>query len=491
MILAIDQGTSSTTALVVTPDSDVIGRGNVPVSARYPLPGWVEQDGAELWTSVQRAAQLALADADHPELAGVGLANQRETIVAWDRRSGRPLAPAVVWQDRRTADRCEALKEDGWEGFIRSASGLPIDPYFSATKFEWMLTHCAAVREAAARGVLCLGTLDSWILWNMADGKHVTDASNASRTMLMELESRQWSTELIDLFGIPKTALPAIVHSTGKLGKTGPGIGLPAGIPITGVAGDQQASLFGHLAHDPGAIKVTYGTGAFLLQVAGQERPPDVDGLLTTVAWHLADGTTFAREGSVFVAGGLIQWLRDGLRLIDHAGQCDVLGRRVSNSGGAVVVPAFVGLGAPHWDPHARGAIFGLTAGVTSEHICRSALEAIAHQVADVLDLMEPDVTPLRVDGGAARSDLLLELQATITGRTVIRPSNIETTGLGAAYLAGIGAGVWSSPDEIRDRKAPDRTVVPKDGLEPVSRETWRDAVERSRYWASDGQAPT
>lgn len=488
MILAIDQGTSSTTALVVTADSAIAGRGNVPVSVHHPLPGWVEQDGAELWTSVQRAAQVALADAGNPELTAVGLTNQRETTVAWDRRSGKLLAPAIVWQDRRTADRCESLKTEGWERFIRSTTGLPIDPYFSATKYEWMLTHCAAVRETAARGVLCLGTLDSWILWNLAGGIHVSDASNASRTMLMDVESQQWSTDLTDLFGIPQAALPTIVHSTGEVARTGVETGLPAGIPITGIAGDQQASLFGHLAHDPGDIKVTYGTGAFLLQVAGENRPADVDGLLTTVAWHCAGSTTYAREGSVFVAGAIIQWLRDGLRLIDHADQCELLGRRVPDSGGAVIVPAFVGLGTPHWDPNARGAIFGLTAGVTSEHICRSALEAIAHQVADVLDLMEPSATPLRVDGGAAASDLLLELQAAITGRTVMRPSNIETTALGAAYLAGIAAGVWSTPAEIRNRRSPDRVVEPRDGLGPVSRETWRDAVERSLHWASAGR---
>ncbi len=489
MILAIDQGTSGTAAFVVAPDGTVAGQGRIPIAAHHPRPGWVEQDATEIWRSVQRAARLALADVGDPPLAALGLTNQRETAVAWDERSGRPLAPAIVWQDRRTAPRCEALREDGWDPRIRSLTGLTIDPYFSATAYEWMLASHHSVREAARRGTLRLGTVDAWIVWNLSGGAHVTDVSNASRTMLMDLRTQEWSAELLDLFDISRAALPMIVDSAGEIARTAPEAGIADGIPIAGVAGDQQAALFGHLAHAPGDIKVTYGTGGFLLQVAGEDRPEDVEGLLTTVAWRREGRVTFAREGSVFVAGAVIQWLRDGLRLISHAAECEVLARRVPNAAGAVIVPAFAGLGTPIWDPLARGAIVGLTAGVSAEHLCRAALEAIAHQIADVLDVMDPSDSPLRVDGGAAASDLLLELQASIAGRLVVRPAQLETTALGAAYLAGLAAGVWRTAEEIRQLRPPDRVIDSPGDLGAVSRDTWRAAVDRARRWAPSSEA--
>ena len=484
MILAIDQGTSGTAALVVAPDATVAGQSRVPIAAQHPRPGWVEQDATEIWRSVQRAARSALADAGNPSLAAIGLTNQRETAVAWDAVSGRPLAPAIVWQDRRTAPRCEALRADGWSARIESLTGLTIDPYFSATAYEWMLANHDPVRGAAERGTLRLGTMDAWILWNLTGGAHVTDVSNASRTMLMDLGTQTWCDELLELFGVPRAALPTIVESAGEIARTAPGSGLAADIPITGLAGDQQAALFGHLAHMPGDTKVTYGTGGFVLQVVGEERPPDIEGLLTTVAWRREGRVTLAREGSVFVAGALIQWLRDGLRLIPHAAECEVLARRVPDAAGAVIVPAFAGLGTPNWDPRARGTIVGLTAGVTAEHLCRAALEAIAHQIADVLDVMDPSDAPLRVDGGAAASDLLLELQAAIAGRAVVRPAQLETTALGAAFLAGLAAGVWDSTEEIRRHRPPDRVIEPSGDLGAVSRDTWRAAVDRARHWA-------
>ena len=484
MILAIDQGTSGTAALVVAPDATVAGQGRVPIAARHPRPGWVEQDAAEIRRSVQRAAQLALADAGDPPLAAIGVTNQRETAVAWDAVSGRPLAPAIVWQDRRTAPRCEALRDSGWGPRIQALTGLTVDPYFSATAYEWMLAHQDPVRDAAERGSLRLGTVDAWVLWNLTGGAHVTDVSNASRTMLMDLETQTWCDELLELFGVPRESLPTIVDSAGEIARTAEGSGVAAGVPITGLAGDQQAALFGHLAHGPGDTKVTYGTGGFLLQVAGEERPANIEGLLTTIAWSLGGRVTFAREGSVFVAGALIQWLRDGLGLIAQAAECEVRARRVPDAAGAVIVPAFAGLGTPNWDPRARGTIVGLTAGVTADHLCRAALEAIAHQIADVLDVMDPSDAPLRVDGGAAASDLLLELQAAIAGRPVIRPAQLETTALGAAFLAGLAAGVWDTPEEIRRQRPPDRVVEPRGDLGAVSRDLWRAAVDRARQWA-------
>ena len=483
VILAIDQGTSGTTALVVAPDATVVGRATVPLATCYPKPGWVAQDAMGIWYSVQAAARSALADAGHPALVAVGLANQRETAIAWDSRSGRPLAHAIVWQDRRSAGRCEQLRADGWQTRIRAVTGLTVDPYFSATAFEWMLAHCDAVRAAADSGHLRLGTVDAWIVWNLTGGVHRTDVSNASRTMLMDLDTQSWAGELLELFGISINMLPEIHESGGVAGRVSEDAGFAAGIPIAGVAGDQQAALFGHLSHAPGDIKVTYGTGAFLLQIAGTDRPPDVDGLLTTIAWCRNGRVTFAREGSVFVAGAVIQWLRDGLRLIEHASECEIQASRVADTAGTVIVPAFVGLGTPYWDASARGAILGLTAGVTAEHLCRAALESIAHQVADVLEVMELNGHPLRVDGGAAASDLLLKLQATIVGREIHRPATLEVTGLGVAYLAGLEVGVWRSTAELRRQRSRDRQFDPDPNLSVVSRARWREAVQRSRGW--------
>ena len=483
MILAIDQGTTGSTALVVSERAEILGRGYAPALSRYPRPGWVEQDAMQLLTSVHRAADAALADSGRPAIRSIGITNQRETAVAWSARTGRPLTPAIVWQCRRTSERCAELEAAGHAPTVRRLTGLVVDPYFSATKFGWMLHNVPDVATANGAGDLRFGTVDAWLIWNLTGGAHVTDASNGSRTALMDIGTATWSPELADLFDVPLDALPEIVDSSQCVGGTCASGPWATGIPICGIAGDQQAALFGHLAAASGDIKVTYGTGCFLLQNVGGRRPTDVPGLLSTIAWRLRGVVTYALEGSIFVGGDLIAWLVDELGLIGSAEESEALARGVADSAGAVIVPAFAGLGAPHWDSTARGVILGLTRGVTRAHLCRAALEAIGHQVADVLELMPSSYAPLRVDGGAAGNDLLLELQATIADRPVHRPAQLETTALGAAYLAGLGTGIWSSVDELRCLCSGEQVFAPDPAMRSMSRDIWQRALGRAAGW--------
>ncbi len=485
LILSIDQGTTGTTTLVIDEDARIVGRGYAPVVQSYPRPGWVEHDPRQIWRSVQQSSCQALDAAPAGGVAALGITNQRETAVAWDASSLEPLGPAIVWQDVRTAAQMAELEATGHGNRVRAVTGLRPSPYFSVGKFAWMLDHVSKVKAARDAGRLRLGTVDAWLIARLTGGAHLTDATNASRTLLMDLETGRWSSELAELFGIPAEALPEIVPSVGECEVTGPDAPVPAGTPISGIAGDQQAALFGHLAVSPGAAKVTYGTGCFLLQHAGSAHPPDIEHLLTTVALGQPDGLTYAYEGSVFTGGALVQWLRDELGLIKSAPEIEVLARTVLDTGGAVIVPAFTGLGAPYWDPNARGAILGLTRGVNAAHLARAALEAIVHQVHDVLEVMPPLTGELLVDGGAAANDLLMQLQATSAARAVARPADIETTALGAAYMAGLALSMWSSVDDLRSLRPPPTLFQPGQATLATDRPTWRRAVQRTRGWAA------
>ena len=485
MILAIDQGTTGTTTVVVDERARIVGRAYAPVTQHYPRPGWVEHDPNQIWQGVQQSARQALAAAPSGSVVAVGITNQRETAVAWDAATLQPLGPAIVWQDVRTASDMAELEAGGHGERIRAITGLRPSPYFSAGKFVWMLDHLPEVASARDAGRLRLGTVDAWLIARLTGGAHVTDATNASRTLLMDLDTGRWSPDLIEQFGIPPDALPQIVPSVGQCEVTSADAPVAPGTPISGIAGDQQSALFGHLAVSSGAAKVTYGTGCFLLQHAGDVRPSDIEHLLTTVALARADGLTYAYEGSVFTGGALVQWLRDELGLIESAPEIETLARSTPDTGGAVIVPAFTGLGAPYWDPHARGAILGLTRGVTASHLARAALEAIAHQVHDVLEVMPPLAGQLLVDGGAAANDLLLQLQAALAARTVARPADIETTALGVAYMAGLAQGVWTSVDELRSLRPASTLFEPGQAVPAVDRATWRRAVRRTLGWAS------
>jgi glycerol kinase len=455
----------------------------------------VEHDASEIWQVVQATLAELAARLTEP-IAAVGITDQRETVVAWDRRTGAPLHRAIVWQDRRTAARCDELRDAGREPALRAATGLVLDPYFSATKAEWLLTEGGV----PVTPDLALGTVDSWVLWNLTGGVDggvfATEPSNASRTMLFDLRTLAWSEELLDLFGVPASALAEVRPSSGRFGLTAAGGGLPAGIPVSGIAGDQQAALFGQACLEPGMVKNTYGTGSFVLMHAGDTCPEPVDGLLTTVGWTLADGTrAYALEGAIFVTGAAVQWLRDGLGVIEHAGEIEALAASVPDSGGVVVVPAFTGLGSPWWDPYARGAVLGITRGTTRAHLARAVLESIALQTRDVVRSMSAasghPITALKADGGASANDVLLELQANHLGVPVSRPVVQETTAMGAAYLAGLAEGVWSSPADVSANWQLDARFDPvadPTELAPVQ-EAWARAVGRAARWADDGEA--
>ena len=485
MILAIDQGTTGTTTLIVDHRAHIAGRAYAPVTQSYPRPGWVEHDPRQIWEGVQRSARQVLKGAGPDTVEAVGITNQRETAVAWDAATLEPLTPAIVWQDVRTAPAMADLEARGQGDAIRAATGLRLSPYFSAGKFAWMLKHVPEVAAARDAGRLRFGTVDSWLIARLSGGAHVSDATNASRTLLMDINASRWSTDMTELFGVPAEALPDVVPSIGQSAVAGADAPVPAGTPISGIAGDQQAALFGHLGVSRGAAKVTYGTGCFLLQHAGDSRPPDIDHLLTTVALGQPESLTYAYEGSVFTGGALVQWLRDELGLIGSAPEIEALARAVTDTAGAVIVPAFTGLGAPYWDPDARGAILGLTRGVKAPHLARAALEAIVHQVQDVLDLMPPLTGRLLVDGGAAGNDLLMQLQASSASRSVARPADVETTALGAAYLAGLAAGVWSGVDELRSLRPAPTLFEPDREVLTIDRATWHRAVQRARGWAA------
>ena len=485
VILAIDQGTTGTTALLLDRHVRVRAAHNVEFPNHYPQPGHVEHDVAEIWDSVRQAVHGARAAAPGVTIRAIGITNQRETSLFWDRTSGEPIHNALVWQDRRTADTCARLKADGHEPFVRSATGLVLDPYFSGTKAAWTLDHVAGARERAAAGELLFGTIDAWLAWKLC-GAHATDAANASRTLLFDLGSGGWSPELCALLGVPMNTLPRVCDNAEVLGHTAGIDFLPDGIPVAGMAGDQQAALFGQACFHPGTAKCTYGTGAFVLMNTGNQPVASEHGLLTTVAWRLKGRTTFALEGSAFIAGAAVQWLRDGLGIIQSAAEIEALAATVPDAGGVTFVPALAGLGAPHWRPEARGLVTGITGGTTKAHLARAVLEGIALQNVDMLRAMAADAkTPLaalKVDGGAARNDLLMQLQADLLGVACVRPTVLETTALGAAFLAGLGAGLFENTQAISNAWVEDRSFRPAMDPTEVERrmKKWASAVARA-----------
>jgi glycerol kinase len=491
LILALDQGTTSSRSMLFDRQGTPVAVAQREFQQHFPQPGWVEHDANEIWAT-QRATiaeVLARARVGIDRVHAVGIANQRETTVIWDRATGEPIAPAIVWQDRRTAAHCARLRSDGHEPFIRERTGLVLDPYFSATKIAWLLDHVPHARVRAERGELAFGTIDSWLAWRLSDGAlHVTDPSNASRTLLYDLHTADWSDTLLGLFDIPRTLLPRIVPSCAPIGEV---ILEGHRVPLAGIAGDQQAALFGQACLEPGMAKNTYGTGCFLLMNVGDRPRASSCGLLATAAWTLqtADGLQrrYALEGSVFVAGAVVQWLRDGLGVIARAADVEPLAASVPDSGGVHLVPAFTGLGAPWWDPDARGAVLGMTRGTTRAHLARAALESIAFQSADLLQAMQRDaaepLNALRVDGGASANDLLMQFQADLLGVPVIRPQVLETTALGAARLAGLATGYWGAPAEIAGQAREDRRFEPGASREQAAARmsAWHDAVARVR----------
>jgi glycerol kinase len=488
-VLALDQGTTSSRAIVFNRRGRAHGTAQQEFSQYFPKPGWVEHDPREIWESTRRTALAALAEANLTarNIAALGLTNQRETTLLWDRRTGRPLHRAIVWQDRRTADLCARLKRAGLEPLFRQKTGLLLDPYFSATKLAWLLDHVPGARRRAERGELAFGTVDTWLLWQLTDGSvHATDASNASRTLLLNLHTGDWDAELLKILRIPHEILPSVRDSSGIFGEV---TSVPAlrGVPIGGVAGDQQAALFGQACFRPGMAKNTYGTGCFLLLHTGTQPVVSKNNLLTTIAWRIGGKTEYALEGSVFIGGAVVQWLRDGLGLIAKSSDVETLAATVPDNGGVYLVPAFAGLGAPHWDPAARGVVTGLTRGSTAGHLARAALESIAYQSADLLGAMQADcghrLRELRVDGGATVNRGLMQFQADLLRVPVVRPRTAETTALGAAYLAGLATGFWKTRTEIAAQWSADRTFRP---VSPAARvrslkTAWHAAVSRAK----------
>jgi glycerol kinase len=454
-VISIDQGTTGTTVLVLDENLQVRGRGYQEFRQIYPEPGWVEHDPEDIWASVCSALQSALQGIDPASVAAVGITNQRETTVVWDRRTGRAIHHAIVWQDRRTTARCAELTAAGKGPRVRELTGLTLDPYFSGTKLAWLLHHVPGAAAAASAGELAFGTIDSYLVWRLTGGAvHATDVTNASRTLLFDLHQLAWSDEMLELIGAPRAVLPRVVESSGTVGLTRGVPGIRDGVPIAGLAGDQQSALFGQACFTPGDAKCTYGTGAFILMNTGDRPIASHAGLITTVAWKLATGELrYALEGSAFIAGAAVQWLRDGLQLFASADDVEALAASVPDSGGVIVVPAFAGLGAPHWRPEARGLITGLTRGATRGHIARATLEGIALQNVDILRAMERDagrsLTALKVDGGASANDLLMQFQSDVLGVEISRPELVETTALGAAFLAGLGVGVWKDQAQV------------------------------------------
>lgn len=490
-ILALDQGTTSSRALLFNDHGAVVSVAQREFRQIFPQAGWVEHDPGEIAeTQIAVALQaLSQAHAQAKDVAAIGITNQRETTIVWDRETGRPVYNAIVWQDRRTAAFCQQFKSQGHETLIQQHTGLLIDAYFSASKIAWILEHVPHARDLAVAGRLAFGTVDSWLVWRLTGGRvHVTDASNASRTMLFNIHSGSWDAELLDLFKIPASMLPEVRPSSEVYGEVSSIPGLN-GIPIAGIAGDQQAALFGQRCTTPGLTKNTYGTGCFMLQSTGDRVVASKNQLLSTVAWKIGEKTDYALEGSVFVGGAVVQWLRDGLALIRNSSEVEALANSVADNGGVYFVPAFVGLGAPHWDSYARGAIFGITRGTNAGHMARAALESIGYQVADLMDAVQTDTgTPLpelRVDGGASANDALMQFQADILGVPVVRPAITETTALGAAYLAGLGSGFWKEVKQISDLPREQRRFEPSLQRSQVDalRERWNEAVSRAKSW--------
>ena len=495
-IAALDQGTTSSRAILFNQAGEIAARAQYPFRQIYPQPGWVEHDPMEIWASERRALAEITSHIDPRQVAAIGITNQRETTILWDRRTGEPIHNAIVWQCRRTAPFCDELKARGLGEIIAEKTGLLIDAYFSASKIRWLLDNVPGARERAERGELCFGTVDSWLIWQLSGGAvHVTDYSNASRTMLFNIHTLRWDEELCELFGIPMSILPRPVGNSevyGLVARDLPELEGLAGIPICGSIGDQPAALFGQGCFHPGEAKNTYGTGCFTLMNVGREAVRSRAGLVTSVGWSVGGETSYALEGSVFNAGSTIQWLRDELKLIDSAPECDRLAESVPDSGGVVIVPAFTGLGAPYWDMYARGTILGLTRGSTRAHIARAVLDAIALQVTDLVRAMNADapcpIPTLRVDGGASVSDILMQIQADLLGIPVDRPAQVETTAFGAAALAGLAAGVWKDTGELEKLRRSQHVFTPLRSGADCGREyrRWQRAVERARAWAED-----
>ena len=496
-VVAIDQGTTGTTVLVLDQDSRVLGRAYSEFRQHFPRPGWVEHDLKEIWAMTLRVARAAIEQARRSEptleLVAIGITNQRETIAIWDRATGEPVHRAIVWQDRRTADRCRQLREEGREAWVRERTGLVLDPYFSATKLEWLLEHVPGVRARAEAGELAAGTIDSWLVWQLTGGRvHITDATNASRTLLYNIATHEWDRDLLALFGVPQPLLPEVRSSSEVYGEALPEL-FGAPVLVSGIAGDQQAALFGQGCVTAGSSKNTYGTGAFLLLNTGSERVLSNCGLITTVACDARGQPAYALEGSIFIAGAAVQWLRDGLQLFESAAETEALARGLEHNDGVYFVPAFVGLGAPHWNADARGTIVGLTRGTTRAHLVRAALEAMAYGTVEVLRAMETDSgvqsPTLAIDGGASQNDWLAQFQADVLGTPVLRPQLVETTALGAAGLAGLAGGVWSSVEEfLGARAAPARFEPRMAGAErDALLQGWQRAVGAALHWAEHG----
>ena len=490
MILAIDQGTTGTTCMVFDGEARLAGRAYREFGQHFPRPGWVEHDASEIWDVTVAVAAAALEDAGvrAADLDGIGITNQRETVVCWDASSGEPLHRAIVWQDRRTAPRCEELTEQGYEALVRERTGLVLDAYFSGTKAEWLLQNVDGLAEMASSGRAQIGTIDAWLAYKLT-GRAVTDYTNASRTLLFDIHRLRWDDELCGLLTVPQAALPELVRSADVYGETRPEAFLGASVPLAGIAGDQQAALFGQACHRRGLGKNTYGTGSFVLMNTGEEAPPPSEGLLTTVAWGLRERTDYALEASVFVTGAAVQWLRDGLGVIDSAYETEAMAASLDSNDGVYFVPALTGLGSPYWDPYARGTIVGLTRGSTREHLARAALEAIAYQTVDAVDAMEAAsgerLAELRADGGAVANRWLMQFQADVLGRPIVVPEISETTAVGAAYLAGIATGAWSLEQvgSLWREVARYEPTMADDERERLLSQ-WRSAVERARGWA-------
>ena len=487
-ILALDQGTSSSRAIVFDHSGSIRSVAQKEFTQYFPQPGWVEHDPQEIWSSEASVMAEALAEAgiSSADVAAIGITNQRETTIVWDAATGKPVYNAIVWQDRRTADYCDSLKSGGMTDFIRAKTGLILDAYFSATKIRWILQNVPGAREAAEAGRLRFGTVDSWLIWNLTKGAvHVTDVTNASRTMLFNIHTLEWDAELLDLFGIPASMMPSVRSCSEVYGTTSTAI-LAHPVPIAGIAGDQQSALFGQMCTEPGMVKNTYGTGCFLLMNTGSEPILSKNNLLTTIALQIGDKVSYALEGSIFVGGSVVQWLRDSLGIIKSSSEIEALAASVPDNGGVYFVPALTGLGAPYWDQYAKGCIYGITRGTTAAHIARAALEGIAFQTMDIVQAMEKDagvgLSALKVDGGASRDNLLMQFQSDVLGTRVIRPKVTETTAMGACYLAGLGVGFWSSLDEIKGQWQVDRSFSPSLPSEKVIalKKGWADAVGRS-----------
>jgi glycerol kinase len=490
-ILALDQGTSSSRCILYDKAAQPVAIAQQEFRQIYSHPGWVEHDAEDIWQSQLAVFKQVMKEKNlkPSDIAGIGITNQRETTVIWDRKTGKPIHNAIVWQDRRTADECTRLKEQGFEPLIQAKTGLLLDAYFSATKIAWLLDNVEGARAKAERGELAFGTIDSWLVWNLTQGElHITDVSNASRTLLYNIEELRWDEELLALFDIPLSLLPTVKPSSEVYGLTqNPEIGL--GMPISAIAGDQQAALFGQLCHQSGMAKCTYGTGSFLMMNTGRKKVISKHRLLSTIAWQIGDDVTYALEGSVFMGGAVMQWLRDGLMVFKQASESEALANSVSDNGGVYFVPALTGLGAPHWDSNARGAIFGITRGTTHAHLARAALESIAFQVDELLQTMTLDcgvaITQLRIDGGAANNNLMVQFQADISNINIDRPENLETTALGAAYLAGLAVGFWKI-EELKQSWRVNQAFTPNMPSEQVDKlkHFWQKAVERSKNWA-------